>query len=122
MHGFQKGRQVKMRKYFHYLLLLGIIISACKKIEYSPNQAKTKGMEDGLNRKNIEALQARQNDDTVRIAFIGDTQRFYDECGLFVDKVNALPGVDLVIIAGDISDFGLYREFQWINRIFSRLR
>lgn len=100
-----------------------MIMTGCEKMEYSPNQAFSESSEKDLNRKNIERLIATpNNDDTIRIAFIGDTQRFYDECELFVNAVNNMAGVDMVIIAGDISQYGLLREFEWINGIFSRLK
>jgi Icc protein len=115
---------MNMRKYFPILLLMFSMISVgCEKMEYSPNQAFSENSARDLNRKNIERLVATPNyDDTIRIAFIGDTQRFYDECELFVNAVNGMKGVDIVIIAGDISQYGLLREFEWINGIFSRLK
>src|SRR5690554_1333617 len=61
-------------------------------------------------------------DDTLRIVLMGDTQRFYDEVDAFVKSVNQQDGVDLVIHAGDISDFGLSQEFIWVNDIMSKLR
>jgi Icc protein len=112
-----------MRKYFPILFMLAaMLMSACEKMEYSPNQAFSETSAKDLNRKNIHRLLATPNDDTLRIAFIGDTQRFYDECEMFVNAVNAREGVDLVMIAGDISQYGLTREFEWITNIFNRLR
>jgi Icc protein len=113
-----------MRKYFPILLqLFFIIVTGCEKLEYSPNQAFSETSAKDLNRKNIERLLAtKDKDDTLRIAFIGDTQRFYDECEMFVNAVNMKHGVDLVIIAGDISQYGLAKEFDWITDIFSRLK
>ncbi|RSK48140.1 metallophosphoesterase [Hymenobacter rigui] len=47
---------------------------------------------------------------------MGDTQRFYDETEAFVASVNQQPGIDFVLIGGDISDFGLTREFRWVHQ------
>ena len=34
---------------------------------------------------------------------------------------NVITEVDLILLAGDISDFGLLREFEWVNRSLSKL-
>jgi 3',5'-cyclic-AMP phosphodiesterase len=91
-------------------------------IEYSPNQISDNDSPVNINGKNLTKLMATANeDDTLSIAFIGDSQRFYDDVELFVDRVNKTSGVDLVIIAGDISDFGLLAEFEWIARRLNKL-
>lgn len=105
-------------------VLLGVILfcCGCSKIEYSPNQVFDAGTPTNLNRKNIEKLNASEQHGTIRIAFIGDSQRYYDEAAAFKDKVNSMEGVDFVILAGDISDFGLRQEMEWIHEIFSQIR
>ena len=89
--------------------------------EYSPNQVFDTDTEINLNAKNLEWLLSTPGDDTVTIAFIGDSQRFYDELTNFIDTVNQLPNVDFVLLAGDISDFGLLEEFELINEKFTGL-
>lgn len=91
--------------------------------EYSPNAVFDNNSPKAINKKNIERLHQNGNpDDTVTIAFIGDSQRFYDEVEKFTAAVNTRPGVDLVIIAGDISDFGLLAEFEWITKRLDKLK
>ena len=60
-------------------------------------------------------------DDTVTFAFVGDSQRFYDELERFIDTVNAIDEIDFIILAGDISDFGLLEEFELIHEQLSGL-
>ncbi|WP_229248862.1 metallophosphoesterase family protein [Dyadobacter sandarakinus] len=36
-------------------------------------------------------------------------------------KVNAMPAIDLVLLAGDISDFGLLQEFKWVSQRLAKL-
>lgn len=94
---------------------LGFASGCSDMTEYSPNQIFDNDSPVDVNKRNLRKLtEAPNNDDTLTIAFIGDSQRFYDEVELFVNKVNTLKGVDLVIVAGDISDFGLLAEFEWI--------
>jgi 3',5'-cyclic-AMP phosphodiesterase len=98
-----------------------LFFAQCDMIEYSPNQKFDGDTPENINLKNINRLLVTPGDDTIRIAFTGDSQRFYDEGELLVDKINTISGVDFMILAGDISDFGLLNEFEWIHHIFSRL-
>jgi len=93
----------------------------CDSFEFSPNQAFDRDTPTNLNQKNLEKLTHAPIDDTVTIAFVGDSQRFYDEVEKFVNKVNSIPEVDFVFLAGDISDFGLLKEYEWIQRSFSKI-
>lgn len=111
-----------MMKKICLLLMSGLSIIACDNFEFSPNQIHDGDTPRDLNGKNIERLSAAVPDDTVTIAFVGDSQRFYDEVDDFVDKVNGISHVDFVFLAGDITDFGLLSEFEWINESFERLK
>ena len=104
------------------LVILFSFFSGCDIIEYSPNQIILKEYERDLNRKNVTKLQAKAPKDTLRFVLMGDTQRFYDEAESFVRSVNKLQNVDFVIHAGDISDFGLSQEFEWVAKIMAGLK
>lgn len=99
------------------IFLIGLLsIASCTDVhEYSPNQIHDNESPRDLNKKNLERLMRSVPDDTLTILFSGDSQQFYDEVDLFVDKVNQIPDVDFVLVAGDISDFGLLQEFKWIT-------
>jgi len=113
---------MKMRCWKGILYLLILLTPGCNDVfEFSPNQTFDGDSPVGINARNIEQLHNRPVDDTITIAFIGDSQRFYDEAIRFVDKVNTLGSVDFVLLAGDITDFGLLEEFEQINGIFSKL-
>jgi 3',5'-cyclic-AMP phosphodiesterase len=105
------------------ILLLFIFLAGCNSFEYSPNQIFDGDSPRDLNKINLRKLEAKAlHDDTVTIAFVGDSQRFYDDVEDFVDNVNALQSVDFILLAGDITDFGLLREYEWIEHEFSRLK
>lgn len=102
--------------------LLSGILAACSDVtEYSPNQIFDNDSPRDLNARNIERLQATPEEGPLTIAFIGDSQRFYEEMDLFVEKVNGIEDVDLTIIAGDLSDFGLLSEFEWVAARLNKL-
>lgn len=104
-------------------LILLLLFGACQKFEYSPYQVKDSGSSDSLNAVNLRKLMAAEplGDDTVTVLFSGDCQRFYDELEPLVDKVNGNPGIDFLIMDGDISDFGLLKEFEWIYARLNKL-
>ena len=113
------------------VVLLGflLVLSSCELIEYSPYQVKLGDNEKDLNRKNAEKITALglKPTDTLRIALISDTQRFYDETEDFVKSVNNLTEqkgkqIHFVLHGGDISDFGLQEEYRWQHQILKKLK
>lgn len=90
--------------------------------EFSPYQLFDRTAPRDLNAQNLATLLSTPpKDDTITIAFIGDSQRFYDEVELFVDRANRMPSIDFVLLAGDISDFGLLEEFELIHERLEKL-
>lgn len=90
-------------------------------IEYHPYDTNVEG-ETGINEKNIERIEsACRGKKSIRFAVISDTQRWYDETELAVDDINSRSDIDFVIHAGDISDFGMRREFEWQRDILNKL-
>ena len=106
----------------HILIVVSFLLLQCADSnEYSPNQAYDRDSPRELTRRNLALLQSSVSDDTLTIAFVGDSQNFYDEVEGFVQKVNQEEAVDLVLVAGDISDFGLLQEFEWITERLNEL-
>ncbi|GAA4393072.1 metallophosphoesterase [Hymenobacter koreensis] len=98
--------------------LFFLLFSGCDLLEFSPNETRSPAKYRDLTRKNLEALAAKPNPsggDTLRFVFIGDSQRFYDEAEEFVKSINRRRDVAFVVIAGDISDFGMGREMRWVD-------
>ncbi|PWG79600.1 metallophosphoesterase family protein [Pararcticibacter amylolyticus] len=104
------------------LLVLALFFVACNELEYSPNQAFDNDTPRDLNNKNIKRLLETEGDDTIRFVLSGDSQREYSNSKALVSAVNKMKGIDFLFLAGDISDFGLVQEMEWIDDIFSRLQ
>lgn len=102
-------------------LTIFIFLTSCDQFEFSPNQSFDQSSPSNLNAQNLARLRQNVEDDTVTVVFAGDTQRWYDEQERFVKKVNSLENVDLVLLAGDISDFGILQEFKWVQKRLSAL-
>lgn len=98
-----------------------IILTGCTDFEYSPHQAFDPDSPTNLNAKNLEKLLKIENDDTVRFIVSGDSQRSYNEVELFIEKANAMHGIDMVFIAGDLTEFGTLQEMEWVADQFNKL-
>lgn len=101
-----------------------LFLFACEKFEYSPYQTDNIKRPENINAVNINKLKMKEaaDDDTVTILFTGDSQRFYKSLDGLVTKTNTVPGVDMLILAGDISDFALLQEFLWVYERLEKLR
>ncbi|MBT2556488.1 metallophosphoesterase [Hymenobacter sp. ISL-91] len=99
-------------------------LSACELVEFSPNDHRARADQKDLTAKNLARLIAAPlpPGDTLRFVFSGDSQRFYDDAQDLVRSVNQQPGVQFMLISGDISDFGLGREMRWIDNELRKLK
>lgn len=103
------------------LCLILLLLYGCDLIEYHPYDALIHG-QTNINEKNIERIvQKTSGADTIRFALISDTQRWYDETEDEVQSINQRNDIDFVIHCGDISDFGVTKEFMWQRDILNGL-
>lgn len=105
-----------------FVLLFLLVLYACDMFEYHPYDGHIKG-EVHINSKNIKQIEEScKGKTTIRFAMLGDTQRRYDETRDFVKTLNKRDDIDFVILAGDVSDFGMTEEFMWIRDIMNNLK
>lgn len=98
-----------------------LLCTACDMIDYHPYDSRTGGISD-TNQKNIERIEAICVEKTTfRFALTGDTQRQYNDTEDMVRHMNSLGNIDFVVHGGDISDFGVTKEFKWQHDILSKL-
>jgi 3',5'-cyclic AMP phosphodiesterase CpdA len=97
---------------------------ACKDLfQFNPNEVRLEEKDKNLNVKNIQKIASLPVRDSFKFIVIGDSQRFYEDLDEFVGNVNSLNDeIAFVLLNGDISDFGLNREFNWINTLLRKLR
>lgn len=90
-------------------------------IDYHPYDVRISG-ETEVNAHNMERIEANcQGKTTIRFVTMGDSQRWYDETEDFVKAINQRNDIDFVIHGGDMSDFGLTKEFLWQRDIMNGL-
>jgi 3',5'-cyclic AMP phosphodiesterase CpdA len=108
-----------MRYFYGGVLVL--LVAGCDLFEYHPYEVRIPDSETNLNAKAIARLQqTTPATDTLTLILMGDTQRFYDEVEDFVSSANKQKA-DFVMLDGDITDFGIRDEFEWIHDIMSKL-
>ena len=104
-------------------LFLGMLLffTSCDLFEYHPYDTQNFDKTD-VNANNIQRIEDQDDSsDTLRFVLIGDTQRYYDETADFVDAINKRNDIDFVIHGGDITDFGLSKEYKWMYDILKKL-
>ena len=113
----------KRRPYWRWLCFIILFsLSSCELFEYNAYDTQNFGTSN-FNATNIERISASDNSsDTLRFAFMGDSQRFYDETRDFVKAVNKRNDIDFVIHGGDITDFGTSKEYHWMFDILKELK
>jgi predicted phosphodiesterase len=109
-----------MKTTFNIILMAGILfLASCEDMfDYSTYVIDFEGENKDVNKTNIDRLNGKDNNDTIRIAFTGDSHRFFDELNDFVNAVNEVnhyETIDFVIHVGDIADFGLPQQYLWGN-------
>jgi len=104
------------------LIIVLVSVSCTELFEYSPYIVDFSPENSSVNASNIEKLKGQTTDNTITIAVTGDTHRAYDETASFVDYVCRMPRIDLVIHTGDFADFGLPKQYEWINNILLKLK
>jgi len=73
-----------------------------------------------INSETIERICSQK--DTIRFVWFGDSGRSLDELKDFVNHINQNESIDFGIHAGDITEFGLTKEFEWGQDILRKLR
>lgn len=104
-----------------YILFLIFAFYSCDIFESHPYDGRITG-ETGINTKNKELIgQICAEKPTYKFAFISDTQRWFDETEDIISDINKRTDIDFVIHGGDLTDFGLTKEFLWMRDLLNRL-
>ncbi|WP_299759372.1 metallophosphoesterase [uncultured Pontibacter sp.] len=105
------------------ILSLALLNQACEEFEYSPYEIRLDEDEKNINGRNIARINALNiaPDDTLRFVLTADTQGFYEENEKLVAHISQRNDIDFVLIGGDLTDFGLTKEFKLVHEDFKTL-
>jgi Icc protein len=95
-----------------FWLISCVMLASCQSFLFHPNEARPS--ETALNTRNIEKISQLERKPVFKFILTGDTQRFYDELKAFVTHVNSLHDISFVLLNGDLIDFGLNKEYDWV--------
>ena len=108
-------------KIFTSVLLIASLFWSCNAFEYSPDQTFDRNSPHDLNKTAIDRLMAvKPTNDTLRFILSGDTQRAYKELPSFIEKVNSFDNLDFVLVAGDITEFGSFKEMEGYSKYITK--
>ncbi len=114
-------REASMKSIYYFIALF--LFTACDVFDYHPYDLDIPKESKQVNQKNINKIdRLNTGGDTIKFVFMGDTQRFYDETEDFVKEINARNDIDFVIHGGDVSDFGMKKEFLWLEERMRKLK
>ncbi len=99
-----------------------LFLDSCDVLEFHPYDARIEGKKH-INALNIARIEEScRGKDTICFAVISDSQRWYDDTHDAVRSINANPKVQFVLHCGDLADFGMTREFEWMRDELEGLR
>lgn len=101
--------------------LIALCMASCDSFDYHPYADDINGRKDIHSMTIPEIERLCQGHDTIRFAFITDTQGSYDEMHDAVNIIHDRNDIMFVVHGGDQSDFGLIREFEWCRDEMERL-
>jgi len=111
-----------LKKLPFLLVALLVSLTGCDMFDSHPYDGQITG-DTNINAKNISRIeQATAGKTTIKFAWMGDSQRYYDETEEFVKKINERTDLDFVIHGGDLTDFGATEEFMWMRDIMNGLK
>ncbi|WP_161890694.1 metallophosphoesterase family protein [Pontibacter russatus] len=104
-------------------LFLALLIQACDEFEYSPYEVRLEEDEKAINTRNIARIEALgiSPEDTLRFVLTADLQGFYEENEAMAKHIRENQDSDFVLVGGDLTDFGLAKEFKLIHEDFKTI-
>ncbi|RAU81725.1 metallophosphoesterase family protein [Pontibacter arcticus] len=107
-----------------FVVLFTLGLQSCDEFEYSPYEVRLKDDEKNINQINIQRIQKANLSPSKPLRFIltADTQGFYEENAEMVKHINQQQNIDFVLLSGDITDFGLTKEYRLVHQDFKELK
>lgn len=94
------------------VIFAAAVLYGCDMFDYHPYSADLSGRTN-INSTTLVRLQTSGLELPFKFAFITDTQGSLDEMGEALDIIKNRGDIDFIIHGGDITDFGLPKEYVW---------
>jgi len=108
-----------------FTLLVVLVLQSCEDmVEYSPYDVRVRITD--VNASNISKIRALDGistrNGTFTFAVIADPHTFYADLSDAVSSINANSAILFTVVNGDLTDAGLFREFDWEYHHVSKLK
>jgi 3',5'-cyclic-AMP phosphodiesterase len=106
---------------------MGILIwsVACDRpFSYSPFEAAVPNNLRNTTHKNLQRIQAAEKNtpDTFKVALLADPHYHFNDMDAAISKINRDSSIAFIIVAGDLTENGLLKEFEIFYRMMSNAR
>lgn len=95
-----------------FLSALTLLPTACSNFEYGPYGAEISG-DTHVIEKNLQAIEKCRTELPLRFAFITDSHDYNDDMRDAIAAMEKRGDIDFLVHGGDLTDYGLPREFMW---------
>ncbi len=102
------------------ILLCAVALTGCFNFEVSPFDTSVPEDMENATARNLSRLRRHSVGVTINVGFMADIQNYYTSSEAIVSRINR-HSLDLVAVAGDLTDAGLRREFIWTYKILDAL-
>lgn len=99
--------------------LIVAVFASCDRFEYHPYSARL-DCDTNTNTRAIERIETSGLTPPFKFAFITDTQGALDELEQALDMIRQRGDIDFIIHGGDMTDFGLPKEFAWTSKMLAK--
>jgi 3',5'-cyclic-AMP phosphodiesterase len=104
-------------------VVLAAFVAAAGCLRATPFDASVPEVDRDMNARNLQMLAARPpRGPALKLGFMSDTHSYYEQVDRIVAAMNARSDLDLVVIGGDLTDFGLKQEFEWALDRFEKIQ
>lgn len=112
-----------MKKKLPVLLLL-LSLFSCDYFDFHPYDGKTNSsIKKEYNKLNQERIYGIHGfSDTIRFVWFGDSGRSLKDLEDCVKHINKNDSITFVLHAGDLTEFGLKKEYEWATAILNKLK
>ncbi len=101
------------------MVLCSVLFASCDMLENHPYATKIDGKTD-INTTNAAIIQSSGLKPPFKFAFITDTQGALDEMKDALDIISARGDIDFIVHGGDMTDFGMIKEFVWTRDMLEK--
>lgn len=108
-----------MKNFWFSIFVCCIALHGCSDMfEYSPYESDVSvSAYNSYSIGNLELVKT----DTLKFVFMADPHGYYDELEEAVKRINVEKDISFVLVGGDITNFGLLKEYEWYYNIVKKL-